>query len=55
MGVPNEYVVEFFAPNLDEYEVYHNVGAGDEVMADGLAEAEDRRRRLADGPLPQPR
>ena len=26
MGVPNEYVVEFFAPSLDEYEVFHNVG-----------------------------
>lgn len=25
MGVPNEYVVEFFAPHLDEYEVYHNL------------------------------
>jgi hypothetical protein len=26
MGVPNEYVVEFFAPTLDQYEVFHNVG-----------------------------
>jgi hypothetical protein len=25
MGVPNEYVVEFFAPSLDLYEVFHNV------------------------------
>lgn len=25
MGVPNEYVVEFFAPSLDQYEVFHNV------------------------------
>jgi hypothetical protein len=48
MGVPNEYVVEFFAPTLDEYEVYHNVGAGDESMDDGLAELEGRR-------LPEPR
>jgi hypothetical protein len=55
MGVPNEYVVEFFAPTLDEYEVYHNVGAGDEELADGLAEVEDRRRRLPDGLVPQPR
>jgi hypothetical protein len=32
MGVPNEYVVEFFAPTLDQYEVFHNVGlAGDEA------------------------
>jgi len=26
MGVPNEYVFEFFAPTLDKYEVIHNVG-----------------------------
>lgn len=30
MGVPNEYVVEFFAPNLDDYEVYHNLDEDDE-------------------------
>jgi hypothetical protein len=53
MGVPNEYVVEFFAPTLDEYEVYHNVGAGEEEMADGLAEVEDRRRRLSHSSQPQ--
>jgi hypothetical protein len=29
MGVPNEYVVEFFAPTLDHYEVFHNVGVGE--------------------------
>lgn len=28
MGVPNEYVVEFFAPTLDQYELFHNVGLG---------------------------
>jgi len=28
MGVPNEYVVEFFAPTLDAYEVFHNVDEG---------------------------
>lgn len=55
MGVPNEYVVEFFAPTLDEYEVYHNVGAADETTADGLADVEDRRRQLANSPLPQGR
>jgi hypothetical protein len=34
MGVPNEYVVEFFAPTLDQYEVFHNVGlAGSENQA----------------------
>lgn len=35
MGVPNEYVVEFFAPHLDEYEVYHNLDdEGDEGTDD---------------------
>ena len=48
MGVPNEYVIEFFAPTLHEYTLYHNVGAGEEEVDDGLAEAEERRRRLAD-------
>jgi len=34
MGVPNEYVVEFFAPTLDHYEVFHNVGlAGNESQS----------------------
>ena len=27
MGVPNEYVVEFFAPTLNAYEIFHNVSA----------------------------
>ncbi len=31
MGVPNEYVVEYFAPTLEHYEVFHNVGIGDEI------------------------
>lgn len=31
MGVPNEYVVEYFAPTLDQYEVFHNVGIGEET------------------------
>jgi hypothetical protein len=30
MGVPNEYVVEFFAPTLEQYEVFHNVAISDE-------------------------
>ena len=50
MGVPNEYVVEFFAPTLDDYEVFHNVGMGDESTADGLAEVEARGRRMAGQP-----
>lgn len=32
MGIPNEYVVEFFAPDLAAYEVFHNLDEdGDEV------------------------
>jgi len=30
MGVPSEYVVEFFDPHLDNYEVFHNVAIDDE-------------------------
>lgn len=30
MGIPNEYVVEFFAPTLEKYQVFHNVGGDDE-------------------------
>jgi hypothetical protein len=30
MGVPNEYVIEFFMPDLDEYELFHNVAVTDE-------------------------
>jgi len=30
MGVPNEFVVEFFAPTLDLYDVIHNVGLEDD-------------------------
>ncbi len=49
MGVPNEYVVEFFAPTLAEYEVFHNLGAPAESAGDGLAEVtEQRRGRLVD-------
>jgi hypothetical protein len=41
MGVPNEYVVEFFAPTLDQYEVFHNVGlAGDEAGANSPIQGE---------------
>ncbi len=39
MGVPNEYVVEFFAPALDQYEVFHNVGLGDEEDTVGVEPA----------------
>ncbi len=41
MGVPNEYVVEFFAPTLDQYEVFHNVGlAGDEAEPNVFVQGE---------------
>ncbi|RIK44706.1 MAG: hypothetical protein DCC55_01705 [Chloroflexi bacterium] len=33
MGVPNEYVVEFFAPTLEHYEVFHNVALGEDDRA----------------------
>ncbi len=36
MGVPNEYVVEFFAPTLEYYEVFHNVGLAEEDEEDEL-------------------
>lgn len=31
MGVPNEYVVEFFMPQLNEYELFHNVAVDGET------------------------
>jgi hypothetical protein len=39
MGVPSEYVVEFFAPTLEHYEVFHNVALGeDEATAVSTSE-----------------
>jgi len=32
MGVPNEYVIEFFNPQLDNYEVFHNVELDDDRL-----------------------
>jgi hypothetical protein len=40
MGVPNEYVVEFFMPTLDKYELFHN------VAVDGEEEAQVEAVRL---------
>jgi hypothetical protein len=40
MGVPNEYVIEFFAPTLDQYEVFHNVELGNATRSDGSADGE---------------
>ncbi|MDQ3249621.1 MAG: hypothetical protein M3Q45_10515 [Chloroflexota bacterium] len=31
MGVPNEYVIEFFDPRLENYEVFHNVAVDEEA------------------------
>jgi hypothetical protein len=46
MGVPNEYVVEFFMPALDQYELFHNVAVdGEEELP-----AEPARRRSGDEP-----
>ena len=39
-AVPNEYVVEFFAPTLERYEVFHNVGLAGEEAAARLPQAE---------------
>ncbi len=38
MGVPNEYVVEFFAPTLDAYEVFHNVAVDDADASETVRE-----------------
>lgn len=37
MGVPNEYVIEFFAPTLEQYEVFHNVGDEENAPESGPA------------------
>ena len=36
MGVPNEYVIEFFAPTLEQYEVFHNVGDEEDTPGNDL-------------------
>ncbi len=40
MGVPNEFVVEFFAPTLEQYEVFHNLDSD-------IDEAEDEAHEIA--------
>ncbi len=40
MGVPNEYVIEFFAPGLEAYELFHNVSIDPDLDEDGLDELE---------------
>ena len=38
MGVPNEFVVEFFTPSLDSYELFHNIDIDEEEEADDADE-----------------
>lgn len=38
MGVPNEFVVEFFAPTLDQYEVFHNLDEAEDDEEEGSEE-----------------
>lgn len=44
MGLPNEFVIEFFAPSLDQYELFHNL---DENYSEMQANA-DPDTELAD-------
>ncbi len=50
MGVPNEYVVEFFTPTLDQYEVFHNVGLGRETEEEQGASPAHENTVKANGP-----
>ncbi len=42
MGLPNEFVIEFFAPTLDEYEVFHNLDADADDPGAASAPADPR-------------
>jgi hypothetical protein len=44
MGIPNEYVVEFFTPTLDEYQVFHNLD-GDEWEAEEQEAAQEKNHQ----------
>ncbi len=50
MGVPNEYVIEFFMPDLDEYELFHNVAVDGETAPNNRPPA----RNGADRVMPEP-
>ena len=40
MGLPNEFVIEFFAPALDQYELFHNLDEDrGETQEDAKAES----------------
>lgn len=43
MGVPNEYVVEFFMPQLEQYELFHNVAVEGETEGDDALSAEPKQ------------
>lgn len=49
MGVPNEFVVEFFAPTLEQYEVFHNVAITEEEVTN-LTGTEDGAMAPVNGP-----
>lgn len=53
MGVPNEYVVEFFMPQLNEYELFHNVAVDGE--ADALPESDGQNGGVRSGADPDAR
>lgn len=57
MGVPNEYVIEFFDPRLDNYEVFHNVAIDDEdELSEATKPSENRPKVISGMPSPsQPR
>jgi hypothetical protein len=44
MGVPGEFVVEFFSATLDQYEVFHNVAVGADGAEEGAAPAVGARQ-----------
>ncbi len=53
MGVPNEYVIEFFDPRLDNYEVFHNVAIDDEDELIEAAKPSENRPKVISG-MPSP-
>ncbi|MCB0189475.1 MAG: hypothetical protein KDE31_34625 [Caldilineaceae bacterium] len=54
MGVPNEYVVEFFMPVLEQYELFHNVGLEEDEL-DLTDEEPDKATPPPARPVEQPR
>jgi hypothetical protein len=53
MGVPNEYVVEFFDPHLDNYEVFHNVAIDDEDELIEATNPSENKPKVSSG-MPSP-